>query len=527
MPPLPALRSARNAGCKLSNGGTSKYGNENDVAPTKHFGPHRWRTGSAREGKTILEAARANGKHIPTLCYLKGLSAVGACRVCVVELAGTDRLLPACTTPMQEGMSIKTASARLALYRRMAVELLLVERNHICSSCVSNGHCELQALAQDLGVTHVRYAYNNPRLPVDMTHPRFVLDHNRCILCTRCVRVCAEVEGANVWEVGVARHLLAHCERPQRRLGQSDKLHCVRQMRPGLPHRRSRGKRLRRARNGEEEREGKPSCHTASRARHRAGLGFRLAAICVFINLESPRLNANPHIKRPSRMESVMLDLLRKSLCIALAWFLILIPTVQAQQSTATPSAPVPPQILSAHSVFVSNGGGSNYFNIFTGGPDRAYNTFYADLERANRYQLVGAPAQADIIFEIRAIAPAVGDVDNVGYNPQLILSILDPQTNVVLWTSSANVRALGTQMHRDQGFDQSVEVLVDKLSQVTGQPLSNEQAKAIHNNSRMSTGMKAFIVVSIAATAALAAYGAYRVSHPPALPTLTTPTLP
>ena len=81
---------------------------------------------TAHEGNTVLEAARANGKYIPTLCYLKGLSAVGACRLCVVELAGTDRLLPACTTPVQEGMSIKTQSARLTLYRRMAVELLLV-----------------------------------------------------------------------------------------------------------------------------------------------------------------------------------------------------------------------------------------------------------------------------------------------------------------------------------------------------------------------------------------------------------------
>jgi bidirectional [NiFe] hydrogenase diaphorase subunit len=98
-------------------------------------------------------------------------------------------------------MSIKTNSAKITLYRRMAVELLLVERNHICSACVSNSHCELQSLASSLGVTHVRYPYNNPRLPTDMTHPRFVLDHNRCILCTRCVRVCAEVEGANVWEV--------------------------------------------------------------------------------------------------------------------------------------------------------------------------------------------------------------------------------------------------------------------------------------------------------------------------------------
>jgi len=156
---------------------------------------------SALEGQTILQAAKEAGKNIPSLCYLEGLSAVGACRICVVELAGTDRLLPACTTPVQEGMSIKTASARLTTCRRMAVELLLVERNHICSSCVSNGYCELQSMAQSLGVTHVRYAYNNPRLPVDMSHPRFVLDHNRCILCTRCVRVCAEVEGANVWEV--------------------------------------------------------------------------------------------------------------------------------------------------------------------------------------------------------------------------------------------------------------------------------------------------------------------------------------
>jgi bidirectional [NiFe] hydrogenase diaphorase subunit len=103
---------------------------------------------------------------------------------------------------MQEGMSIVTDSTKLMLYRRLAVELLLIERNHICSSCVTNGHCELQALAQSLGVTHARYAYNNPRLPVDMTHPRFVLDHNRCILCTRCVRVCAELEGAHVWEIG-------------------------------------------------------------------------------------------------------------------------------------------------------------------------------------------------------------------------------------------------------------------------------------------------------------------------------------
>lgn len=156
---------------------------------------------TAPEGVTILEAARAAGKYIPTLCYLKGLSAVGACRVCLVEVSGVNRLLPACTTPVQDGMSVTTNSPKLQRYRRIAVELLLVERNHVCAVCVSGGHCELQTLARTLGVNSVRYPYNYPRLPVDCSHERFVLDHNRCILCTRCVRVCAEVEGAHVWDI--------------------------------------------------------------------------------------------------------------------------------------------------------------------------------------------------------------------------------------------------------------------------------------------------------------------------------------
>jgi len=155
----------------------------------------------ATAGQTILEAARANKKYIPTLCYLEGLSAVGACRLCIVEVSGVGRLLPACTTPVQAGMSVTTNSERLARYRRMAIEFLFSERNHYCAVCVSNGHCELQSMAQKLGVTYVEYPYSYPLLPVDMSHERFVLDHNRCILCTRCVRVCDEVEGAHVLDV--------------------------------------------------------------------------------------------------------------------------------------------------------------------------------------------------------------------------------------------------------------------------------------------------------------------------------------
>ena len=150
----------------------------------------------ATEGQTILDVARANKKYIPTLCFLEGLTPSGSCRLCLVEVAGVGRLLPACTTPIQNGMSVTTNSEKLLRHRQMATEFLLLERNHYCAVCVSNNHCELQAMAVRLGITHVRFPYNYPRLPVDVSHQRYVLDQNRCILCTRCVRVCAEVEGA-------------------------------------------------------------------------------------------------------------------------------------------------------------------------------------------------------------------------------------------------------------------------------------------------------------------------------------------
>ena len=172
---------------------------------------------AALEGQTILEVARAGGKYIPTLCWLENLTAVGACRLCIVEVAGVGRLLPACTTPVQDGMNVTTNSERLKQYRRMALEFLFSERNHQCAVCVSNNHCELQAMAQKLGVTSVHYAYSYPRLPVDVSHPRFVLDHNRCILCTRCVRACAEIEGAHVWEMssrGVRSMIVCDLKRP-------------------------------------------------------------------------------------------------------------------------------------------------------------------------------------------------------------------------------------------------------------------------------------------------------------------------
>ena len=172
---------------------------------------------SAEEGATVLQVARDNGVKLPTLCHLEGVYDVGACRLCLVEIAGTTRLLPACTTKISEGMEITTDSDRLRKYRRMTIELLFAERNHVCAVCVSNGHCELQTLAYSLGMDHVRYDYIFPKWKVDLTHRMFGMDHNRCILCTRCVRVCWHIEGAgtkNVAGRGATSKIISDLNQP-------------------------------------------------------------------------------------------------------------------------------------------------------------------------------------------------------------------------------------------------------------------------------------------------------------------------
>lgn len=156
---------------------------------------------SALEDQTILDVAREAGIFIPTLCHLEGTSNVGACRLCLVEQGSSGRLTPACVTHVEEGMAILTDTPRLREYRRMIIELLLAERNHVCSVCVANGNCELQDLAIAFGVDHVRFDYLTPECHVDLSHERYGVDHNRCILCTRCVRACDEIEGAHTWDV--------------------------------------------------------------------------------------------------------------------------------------------------------------------------------------------------------------------------------------------------------------------------------------------------------------------------------------
>lgn len=156
---------------------------------------------AVEEGKTVLEAAKEAGIYIPTLCHLEGVSDVGACRLCLVEIAGTHRLVPACVTQVSEGLAVNTHTEELDEYRRMIVEMLFAEGNHVCAVCVANGNCELQDLAIEVGMDHSRFPYRFPARDVDISHDKFGIDHNRCVLCTRCVRVCDELEGAHVWDV--------------------------------------------------------------------------------------------------------------------------------------------------------------------------------------------------------------------------------------------------------------------------------------------------------------------------------------
>jgi bidirectional [NiFe] hydrogenase diaphorase subunit len=153
------------------------------------------------EGTTILKAAKDNRIDIPTLCNLEGLTSYGGCRLCLVEIRGSPKLFPACTPPVSPGIEVTTNSDLLHEYRKMAVQLLLSERTHICSVCVANDHCELQSLANQLGVDHTMFERNWTREELDSTHDFLVIDRNRCILCTRCIRVCDEIEGVHTLDL--------------------------------------------------------------------------------------------------------------------------------------------------------------------------------------------------------------------------------------------------------------------------------------------------------------------------------------
>ena len=155
------------------------------------------------QGQTILQVAGTNGIEIPTLCYLKPLSPWGGCRMCIVEIQGSPKVVPSCATPAADGSTVVTNSQRLQGLRRLTLELLFSERNHVCPICPMNkGDCDLQQQGYKFGIDSIRYPYLYPVMPIDVSGKYFGLDHNRCILCTRCVRACDEIEGAHTLDIG-------------------------------------------------------------------------------------------------------------------------------------------------------------------------------------------------------------------------------------------------------------------------------------------------------------------------------------
>jgi NADP-reducing hydrogenase subunit HndD len=145
---------------------------------------------------TVLEAAEAAGIHIPRLCYLKGVSQTGSCRVCVVEIGG--RLQAACVFPVSEGMEVRTNTPMVRESRRTTVELLLSNHPHDCLTCLRNQNCELQKLAQDLNIRQISYEGERSHFPIDSSSPSILRDPNKCILCRRCISVCSEIQGVDI-----------------------------------------------------------------------------------------------------------------------------------------------------------------------------------------------------------------------------------------------------------------------------------------------------------------------------------------
>jgi iron-only hydrogenase group A len=148
-------------------------------------------------GETILTALKRAGIKVPTLCHMEGLPPSGACRMCVVEVEGARGLLPSCAYPVQDGMKIKTHSPRAIRARKTIIELLLADHPDDCLYCVRNKTCDLQDLAEELGVRERRFVGAKGAGRMDVSSPSIVRDPDKCILCGKCVRVCEEVQGVS------------------------------------------------------------------------------------------------------------------------------------------------------------------------------------------------------------------------------------------------------------------------------------------------------------------------------------------
>ena len=156
---------------------------------------------TGHSGMTILEVARENGIDIPTLCYLKELSPIGACRICVVEVEGSRNLVGSCHTPIDEGMVIHTHSPRVVAARRMLLELLMANHPDNCLVCDAANQCELRQIAADLDVAFPPFKLRKHYYPIEDVSPYIVRDLSKCILCQRCIRACDEIAKQKVFNL--------------------------------------------------------------------------------------------------------------------------------------------------------------------------------------------------------------------------------------------------------------------------------------------------------------------------------------
>jgi len=152
----------------------------------------------AKPEQTIMQAADDAGIYIPRLCSHKDLSPIGSCRLCTVLVDGRPQA--SCVKPAMDGMVIENDTPELLEHRRNIIDMMFVEGNHFCMFCEKSGSCELQAMAYRFGITAPQYPFQFPEKAVDASHPDILLDHNRCIMCARCVRASQELDGKNVFQ---------------------------------------------------------------------------------------------------------------------------------------------------------------------------------------------------------------------------------------------------------------------------------------------------------------------------------------
>ncbi|MFP4466323.1 MAG: 2Fe-2S iron-sulfur cluster-binding protein [Candidatus Goldiibacteriota bacterium] len=176
----------------------------------------------AEEGTQLVEAAKENNVYIPTLCNYPGIPPKGSCRICTVLING--RPATACTTKVAEGMEIQNNIPEITDFRKAIVEILFAEGNHLCPSCERSGNCELQALGYKYQMLVPRFPYLFPKREVEAKHPKLLKDHNRCILCKRCIRGIKNSSGKSVFAFGKrGEHIQINID-PETSKGLSDEL---------------------------------------------------------------------------------------------------------------------------------------------------------------------------------------------------------------------------------------------------------------------------------------------------------------